>query len=402
MEKTGEGMRKGLRRILVPVVWGLITALIFQVSLVGAVDYNSRINQLRQEREILSRDIIRRRQKVQEKKREAERISREIRKIDGDISVTQKRIDLLEEQIDEIRSQIKEKVGQIREKEDELRAEKDKQDQTLRAIYEVTDEGLLYVLFSSSDISEIIDRSSYLEALEARISQTIEEIAAIKDELIRQKEELKQKDEKLNSLKKQQEAYRKGLQYQKEHKDNLLYRVKATQKSYEKLLAEARRAYQDVNSELYRIMEAARRRAARGGSRKVGNIEFGWPFSGAITAAFGVATPVQSFHTGLDIDGVIGDPIVASADGKVTFTGGNKTWGYGYYVIIDHGSGVTSWYGHLSGFDVSPGDEVKRGARIGFMGNTGFAIAMAGGDGSHLHFEIREDGVPVNPYLYLP
>ena len=71
-------------------------------------------------------------------------------------------------------------------------------------------------------------------------------------------------------------------------------------------------------------------------------------------------------------------------------------------MIVDHGDGISTLYGHMSGIEVASGDTIKRGDRLGFVGNTGFAISLNGGDGSHLHLEIREDNIPVDPAIYLP
>jgi virulence factor Mce-like protein len=118
----------------------------------------------------------------------------------------------------------------------------------------------------------------------------------------------------------------------------------------------------------------------------------GWPAGGAVTSYYGPRWGRQ--HTGIDIDGVAGDPIRAAADGMVVSV--EEREGYGNLVVIDHGDGLTTWYAHLSGFSVLPGQEVVRGQEIGGMGCTGTCT------GDHLHFEVRVDGVPVNPLTYLP
>jgi murein DD-endopeptidase MepM/ murein hydrolase activator NlpD len=95
------------------------------------------------------------------------------------------------------------------------------------------------------------------------------------------------------------------------------------------------------------------------------------------------------FHSGLDIKAKWGDPVGASHPGTVQFAG----WyhGYGNLIIIDHGGGVTTYYGHLSSFAVGAGDKVERGDVIGYAGSTGRATSP------HLHYEVRIDGNPVNP-----
>jgi murein DD-endopeptidase MepM/ murein hydrolase activator NlpD len=94
-------------------------------------------------------------------------------------------------------------------------------------------------------------------------------------------------------------------------------------------------------------------------------------------------------HTGIDIAAPYGAPIVASADGVVLFVG----WygGYGNTVILDHGSSYSTLYAHCSAILVSQGQDVARGQAIARVGATGYAT------GPHLHFEIRVNGVPVNP-----
>lgn len=96
------------------------------------------------------------------------------------------------------------------------------------------------------------------------------------------------------------------------------------------------------------------------------------------------------FHSGVDIKARWGDPVGASQTGVVKFAG----WyhGYGQIVIIDHGGGITTHYAHLSSFDVVVGDRVERGVIVGRAGSTGRATSP------HLHYEVRTDGNPVNPF----
>ncbi|HPX46103.1 MAG: Murein DD-endopeptidase MepM [Bacteroidetes bacterium ADurb.Bin035] len=102
------------------------------------------------------------------------------------------------------------------------------------------------------------------------------------------------------------------------------------------------------------------------------------------------------FHQGLDLAGRIGTPIYATADGLVLDPYANSSMsGYGKVVVINHGFGYQTLYGHLSKILVKPGDKVKRGQIIGHMGSTGRS------KGPHLHYEIHYKGTPVNPINYL-
>lgn len=101
----------------------------------------------------------------------------------------------------------------------------------------------------------------------------------------------------------------------------------------------------------------------------------------------------RSFHDGIDISNKVGTSILAYANGTVTKTAWTDS--YGNYIVIDHGGGLETYYIHLSGFDVSVGDSVSGGQLIGRMGKTGSAT------GSHLQFEVRVNGSPVNPWDYI-
>jgi len=117
---------------------------------------------------------------------------------------------------------------------------------------------------------------------------------------------------------------------------------------------------------------------------------FIWPLSGPITSPFGMRW--GTLHPGIDIGVPTGTPIHAAAAGKVIWCGWMS--GYGNLVMIDHGGGLASLYGHQSRIAASCGEEVAQGQLIGYVGCTGFCT------GPHLHFEIRVNGSPVDPLGY--
>lgn len=122
-----------------------------------------------------------------------------------------------------------------------------------------------------------------------------------------------------------------------------------------------------------------------------------WPVEGQVTGSFGERIdPFNgegAFHSGVDISSAYGRPIIAPADGVVTFA--DFLGGYGKALMIDHGHGISTRYGHLSGFAVTAGQHVHRGDVIGYVGLSGRST------GPHLHYEVRINDTPVNPYKYL-
>ncbi len=122
-----------------------------------------------------------------------------------------------------------------------------------------------------------------------------------------------------------------------------------------------------------------------------------WPVLGSVSGGFGDRLDPFSgegtFHAGVDISAPYGSEVRASADGLVTTV--ETRAGYGRVVVIDHGFGTSTWYGHLSAFRAQEGARVKRGEVIGYVGTSGRST------GPHVHYEVRIYGTPVNPWRYL-
>ena len=130
---------------------------------------------------------------------------------------------------------------------------------------------------------------------------------------------------------------------------------------------------------------------------KMANAPTLWPVVGPITGAFGERMdPFNgegAFHSGVDISSRYGEPVLAPADGVVTYADFYN--GYGRMIEINHGGGISTRYGHLSGFAVTDGQTVHRGQVIGYVGLSGRST------GPHLHYEVRIHDTPVNPHKYL-
>ncbi len=122
------------------------------------------------------------------------------------------------------------------------------------------------------------------------------------------------------------------------------------------------------------------------------------PADGVFTSGFGVrVSPMgdgaEKMHEGLDIAGSIGTPIHTPAAGTIIFAG--KKSGYGQIVMVDHGYGLETWYGHTSRILVKPGQKIKRGQTIALIGNSGRST------GAHVHYEVHVNNIPVDPINYI-
>lgn len=118
--------------------------------------------------------------------------------------------------------------------------------------------------------------------------------------------------------------------------------------------------------------------------------KFQWPVS-----RFTITTRFSTTHPAIDLIDPIGTPIYPIADGWVSWTN-SLSWGYGKHLLVEHTGGIKSLYAHLLKFDIVPGQSVNKQTKLGEVGATGWAT------GSHVHLEIYQNGIPINPLEVLP
>ncbi|MBI4185686.1 peptidoglycan DD-metalloendopeptidase family protein [Candidatus Berkelbacteria bacterium] len=390
---------------------GLVAFLVVPAVSLGAEDKSqdrTRLNDLAQQAQDLNAQIQAGKKAVLQKQKEATSLTNQIDRIETDISTTEDRITKTGSDINSVESQIRAKEAAIAVKEQELNTQTDNQAEALRVLYETTETELLFMVAGSDSISEYVDHQEYLEALEDQIASTIAEIERLKRELEQERSELGAKQQELTKLKAQQEAYKAGLDNERNRKDQLLTRTKEEQVAFEAQVDQAKRLNAQVESEMSAIRARLTKNSQGPGviqakDRGTSAVGFQWPTDYRyVSTYFGGATPFQpnGGHGGLDLVNAEGTPIYAAGDGTVTavqeMTYNGRYYAYGRYIVVGHNARWSSLYGHLSAFAVAPGDEVKRGDVIGYMGSTGWST------GPHLHFEIWDSASRVNPLSYLP
>ncbi len=218
------------------------------------------------------------------------------------------------------------------------------------------------------------------ERQQADIDARADEVEVVLVELAAEKERRDAELAKVEELRAQAEADVAAAQ-------RLLARITADIAAFEDHMA-------GLEAESARI-EAEIRAAQDSGGTNPGAL--GWPVAGRVTSPFGYRThPIlgtRRLHAGIDIGAASGSPISAAESGRVILAGPNG--GYGNAVVIDHGGGLSTLYAHQSSIAVSAGQQVQRGDLVGYVGCTGLCT------GAHLHFETRENAVPVDPMKYL-
>jgi murein DD-endopeptidase MepM/ murein hydrolase activator NlpD len=273
-------------------------------------------------------------------------------------------------------------------------------------IYEHGELSYLEFLLQSHTFSEFAERFEDLRLLVAADQRTVVERQRAQRMLALREAAVEQATVMLESDLAAEQQTRTRLNALAEERANLASvadrqraTVAADVQSLDDLSESEERALEGAIAERQRELEA--QRLSAGGSPAApahGSGQFVWPVHGPITSPFGYRTNpfggAPDFHPGLDIAAETGTPILAADSGRIIIAG----WvsGYGNYIAIDHGGGISTGYGHCSRIDVSVGQDVQRGQVIGAVGSTGHST------GPHVHFEVRVNGRPVDPAPRLP
>lgn len=263
----------------------------------------------------------------------------------------------------------------------------------LRDIYENGQVNYLDVLLGAADFRDFSSRMYLLQRVVRRDFNLIDRLETQREELLAKKAELDDSKSQLSAAheegqKEQQIVAQKTVERQKLYEQALAEKAQLDAE-YEEL----QRNSQEITAMIQRMEQEGRMMPQAGGTGQLA-----WPVNGEITSPFGWRVhPIwgtQIFHAGLDIGADYGDPVHAADSGTVVYAG----WmgGYGNAVMIDHGGGMVTLYGHNSSITVGEGEQVSKGQTIALAGSTGNST------GPHCHFEVRIHGEVVSPLQYLP
>ena len=258
-------------------------------------------------------------------------------------------------------------------------------------IYKKKNYNLIELLFETDSFLKLFSKFKLMNLLAKQDLEIMQDIKFKRDSTINIKENIaeleskeKSEKEKLEKLESDAEQKKKEIESIYTKKKSLLSQTRANKNA----LIAMEKQLEAKEAEITKKLEALRYGNAPG--------KLTFPTKGILTSGFGNRiSPISGtmrFHAGIDIGSDSGTPVVAAAGGEVVQAG--YMGGYGYAVIIYHGGGFSTVYGHLSKFAVSTGQKVQRNQIIGYVGSTGYAT------GPHLHFEVRVNGAPQNPFNF--
>ncbi len=279
----------------------------------------------------------------------------------------------------------------------------------LRTMYQQGQVSTLEVLLLNDSLSDFLDQAQYLSDTNTKISESLDELKADKARLDQNTVLLGEKSTELVALKSKLEEKRGNLSYEQENKNYILEETKSSEREYQNLLQKSKREQLQAEAEISNAEQLIRQKMSQKDKVKLseGNNTIAWPVpKNVIVATFHDSDyPYRKIigeHPAVDIRAKQGTGITAAADGyvaKVKFDGDKR---YAYIMII-HGDGLATVYGHVSAVYVMTDQYVKQGQPIGRSGGMPGGIGSGGfTTGPHLHFEVRLNGLPVNPEKYLP
>lgn len=263
----------------------------------------------------------------------------------------------------------------------------------LRDIYENGQVNYIDVLLGSTDFRDFASRMYLLQRVIRRDFNLIDTLNTQKQALEHQKAILDDNKRELDVIHAEATAEQKIIAQKTVERQALYEQALAEKAKLDAEYEELQRNSQEITAMIQRMEEEGRLAAQAHGSG-----QFMWPVNGEITSPFGWRVhPIwgtQIFHAGLDIGADYGEPVHAADSGTVVYAG----WmgGYGNAVMIDHGGGLVTLYGHNSSITVGEGQQVGKGETIALAGSTGNST------GPHCHFEVRVHGEVTNPLQYLP
>lgn len=332
--------------------------------------------------------------KVTEQRESAED---ELDNINAQISSIESELFTLQTQLDSLNSSISQKEQEIEEKQAELEHKEDLLKTRMVAMYKGGGTTYLDVLLGSSNYIEMYTKYNAIQTIAEKDTELINEVSQQKTDIENEKQELESSKAEVENIKKQTDAKNAELKAAKVSKQNTVSQLSAEEQELQKKIDEFEAAIDRAQQE---IANATNGTSGYEGSFSGGMFE--WPISysyNRITSIFGNRTAptagASSNHGAIDI-GVSYVPVYAPANGKVILA----QWvsGYGNYIMIDHGGGYYTAFGHLSQFKVSVGTVVSTGQQIAVSGNTGIST------GPHLHYEVyiggRSKGYRVDPLLH--
>ena len=335
----------------------------------------------------IQRQLEEERERLLQARRRERRASDEVQRFDRDREGTEERLARLWSDLRRARVRADAAAAALARAEMSLSRRRTVLAGRLRDLHRYGRAGYLDVVLGASSFPEFVARARMVGAVVRSDARLITVTTEDRDQVAALREALDVEQARLQGLVRETEERRRELVVQVAAKRRVLRDIVNERAAAERAIRDLEEDSAELEALIRRLQAGV---AAGPGWARVASV---WPLRGPITSRFGLRVHplfrLRQFHQGVDISAPTGTPVRAALDGSVLFAG----WfgGYGKLVVIDHGEGISTLYGHLSAILVKPGQPIARGDMLGRVGSTGYST------GPHLHFEVRQNGRPIDP-----
>lgn len=381
-------------------------------------DYESEINELNSQidnkKDALSKLRDQQRyyqQLLVEKQQEKASLNNQLSILDNKIAEIELDIEGTKLEMEQTELELRSLELEIANKDQQIDQAQGRLSKLIKTIDQQGSKNPLEIILMNDSFSDFLNDIEYLNNISSAVRDELEDLKDLKTSLEEQRQILNHKREQLTELQQVLADKKDNLDQEKQTKNFILEQTQLSESQYQALLADAKKEQEQASAEISKLektvrqklaqLEASRPKSSQGESSNV----LIWPVpKNRINAYF--HDPDYPFrnvfeHPAIDIRAGQGTPIMAAADGYIAAA---KNAGMGYsYIMIVHNNGLATVYGHVSKIVVQEEDYVTAGQLIGYSGGTpGTPGAGKMTTGPHLHFEVRLNGIPVDPLPYLP
>lgn len=340
---------------------------------------------------VVRKELKESREKLLQTKKEQQEVLGRLVVITQELKLASRKLNLAKGRIQGNETKIGQLTVELRKTEADLQQKSSVLEKRVREAYKSRGMSYLELLFASRSMSDFLNQLYFFGKVIAQDASLIQDVKEDLRETKSKRKILADNTQEIRELTLVIGEQKKKIADQAAEKKKVFEALKERRQEYEQKIAELERSSRELEVLIQRKMTER----ARAGIVARGSGVLSWPLQGRLTSRFGAYRRWGGGyrHTGIDIAAPYGTPIYAADSGEVIFSG---WWdGYGKALVVDHGRGVSTVYAHMSRIYLQVGAAVAKGQTIGLVGSTGYST------GPHLHFEVRKNGVPLNPMNYL-
>lgn len=346
------------------------------------------------------------RARIEEQEKQQSTLANDALILDNRIMAKTLDIERAKTELESTKLEIQSLEQQITDQNDRIGRQKTSAAELIRSINRADNVPVFEVLLSKPSLSSFFDRLEQDKKLQRDLTDVMDKVKGHKQTLEQTRRLLDGKrltlEQKRKTLRKEQQE----LEAEKNFKISLASETQSKQSEYERVLYELNQQQQSTADEIAQLEEKLKDKLDDiDAALARGDVLFSWPLKPVRKITSHFHDPTYPFrhrfaHPGTDLRATVGTPVYAAAGGYVAWTKLGKA--YGNYLMLVHPGNMATIYAHLSKFAVEPDTYVRRGDLIGYSGGMPGQKGAGLSTGPHLHFEVRQNGIPVNPENYLP